>query len=125
MSKQKISDKIKNAIRAKYAGCVCCGTWDAWDCGHIISEKRGGSIDESNLVRMCERCNGALNDANARFSSYATLGTESRAQIETNRAAWFAYCDAEKKFWNASDKLAEGKIKQNPYRRPKPYIAEI
>jgi hypothetical protein len=124
MSKQKISDKTKLAIRAKYVGCVCCGTWDAWDSGHIISEKRGGSIDESNLVLMCARCNGALGNANARFSQYATP-TESRAEIETNRAGWFSYCDAEKKFWDASDKLGQGKIKQNPYRRPKPHESLI
>ena len=124
MAKQKISPAMKKLIRAKYAGCVCCGTWDAFDCGHIISEKRGGSIDESNLLKMCARCNGALGDSNARFSLYATP-TESRAEIETNRAAWFTYCDAENKFWKASDQFAKGKIKQNPYRRPEPYIAAI
>jgi hypothetical protein len=124
MAKTKIPAKTKKLIRAKYTHCVCCGQWDGWDCGHIISEKRGGSIDESNLVKMCARCNGALGDSNARFSKFATY-SESRPEVETNRAGWFLYCDAENKFWDASDNLAKGKIKQNPYRRPQPYSAAI
>lgn len=124
MAKQKISPAMKKLIRAKYAGCVCCGQPDAFDCGHIISEKRGGSIDESNLVLMCTRCNGALGDSNARFSHYATRTIQPEEYL-TNRAAWFLYCDAENKFWKASDQFAKGKIKQNPYNRPKPYVAEI
>jgi phage terminase large subunit GpA-like protein len=125
MPKVTISNKIKNHIRAAYRGCVCCGTWDAFDTGHVVSESRGGSLDIQNLRLMCDRCNGAIRNANFRMARYATPNDGQRAIVETNRAAWFSYCDAEIKFWKAQDNCEAGKIKANPYRRPPPYAAPI
>jgi len=123
--KASIPAKVKLEVRASYEGCVCCGTWDSRDCGHIISESRGGSLALSNLVLMCATCNGALGNANARFAAYATPNNGERAIVSTNRAAWFLYCDAELAYWKAEDRVAKGESKKNPYRRPKPYSASI
>jgi hypothetical protein len=125
MAKQKISRKIKIEVRATYAGCVCCGTWDAFDTGHVIAETRGGSLDMVNLRKMCDRCNGALRSANAEFARYATPNDGARAAVETNRAAWFAYCDAAIAYWDAQDKVEAGVIKSHPYKKPKPYAAPL
>jgi hypothetical protein len=125
MAKKKISDKIKLAIRASYAGCVCCGTYDAFDTGHVIAESRGGSLDLSNLRLMCDRCNGAIHTANCRFARYATPNDGTRAIVETNRAAWFSYCDEEIRYWNAEDRVVKGLSKINPYRRPAAYVAPM
>jgi hypothetical protein len=123
--KASISDKIKLAVRASYAGCVCCGTWDARDCGHVISEKRGGTLDLSNLRLMCNYCNGALRSANCRFERYATPNDGARPIVETNRAAWIAYCNEEIRFWDAEDRVVKGQSKNNPYRRPAAYVAPM
>jgi hypothetical protein len=125
MAKLTISRKIKLAVRASYAGCVCCGTWDAFDTGHVVSEKRGGTLEMVNLRLMCDRCNGALSSANAEFARYATPNDGARAVVETNRAAWFAYCDAAIKFWDAQTKVDAGEIKRNPYKKPKAYAAPL
>lgn len=125
MAKLTISRKIKDTVRSTYAGCVCCGTWDAFDTGHVVSEARGGTLDLVNLRLMCDRCNGALRSANAEFSTYAAPNDGQRAVVETNRAAWFAYCDQAIKFWDAQDKVVSGKAKRNPYKKPKPYAAPI
>jgi hypothetical protein len=123
--KAAISDKIKLAVRASYAGCVCCGTYDAFDTGHVIAESRGGSLDISNLRLMCDRCNGAIRNANCRFARYATPNDGVRAVVETNRAAWFSYCDEEIRFWDAEDRVVKGQSKNNPYRRPAAYVAPM
>jgi hypothetical protein len=123
MAKKRISNRLKAMVRASYAGCVCCGTWDAFDTGHVVSENRGGTLDLDNLRLMCDRCNGAIRNANCRFARYATPNDGTRAVVETNRAAWFAYCDAEIKYWDAQDRVAVKSSKQNPYRRPEPYAA--
>jgi hypothetical protein len=124
-NKAAVSDKIKLLVRASYAGCVCCGTWDARDTGHVISEKRGGTLDISNLRLMCAYCNGALRSANCRFESYATPNDGARAVVETNRAAWVAYCNAEIRFWEAGDRVVKGISKNNPYTRPAAYVAPM
>jgi hypothetical protein len=121
MSKKSVSDRIKREVRARFTHCVCCGTWDAYDTGHIVSEKRGGTLDSENLLRMCDRCNGALRSANCRFASYASPTGGLQAPTESNRARWFAYCDAEIKFWDAFDRVVKGDSKINPYKRPAPY----
>lgn len=125
MAKLTISRSIKLQVRASYAGCVCCGTWDAFDTGHVVSEANGGSLEMINLRLMCDRCNGALGSANAEFKRYATPNEGDRATVETNRAAWFAYCDHAKKFWDTQAKVEKGKVKNNPYKKPKPYVAPI
>ena len=124
MAKQYITKATKTALRASYDGCVCCGTWDAYDCGHVMSEARGGSVDLSNLRLMCTRCNGALGNANASFAKYATPNNGERAVVETNRAAWFAYCDAERAYWDAQDRAIK-RGKRNPHKRPTAYTAPL
>jgi hypothetical protein len=125
MAKLTISRKVKLAVRASYAGCVCCGTWDAFDTGHVVSEANGGSLDLVNLRLMCDRCNGALGSANAEFAGYATPNDGTRAVVETNRAAWFSYCDQAIKFWAAHAKVERGEIDRNPYKKPKAYTAPL
>jgi hypothetical protein len=125
MAKAKISDKIKTAIRATYAGCVCCGQWDSRDCGHVIAESRGGSLDLSNLRLMCSFCNTAAGNANLEFAQYATPNDGARAVVETNRAAWVDYANAAKRYWEAQDRVSKGIVPNNPYRKPKPYAAPL
>jgi hypothetical protein len=125
MAKAKISDKIKSAIRATYAGCVCCGQWDSRDCGHVIAESRGGSLDLSNLRLMCSFCNTAAGNANLEFAQYATPNDGARAIVETNRAAWIAYTNAAKRFWEGQDRVSASIAASNPYRKPKPYAAPL
>lgn len=125
MAKAKISDKTKTALRAAYPACVCCGQWDARDSGHVVSEKRGGSVDLTNLRLMCSYCNGALRSANVQFARYATPNDGTRAPVETNRAAWIDYCNAAIRFYEAQDRVEKGEQAMNPYKLPKPYSAPL
>ena len=125
MAKLTVTRKIKTSVRAAYSACVCCGTWDAFDTGHMVAEARGGSLDLINLRLMCDRCNGALRSGNAEFARYAEPNDGDRPTVETNRASWFAYCDAAIKFWDAQDKVDSGKIATNPYKKPKAYSAPL
>ena len=56
-----------NVGRAK---CMCCQkrqiTQHKFTCGHIISDKDGGSIEVSNLRPICFTCNEDMNDENMR-----------------------------------------------------------
>ena len=124
-SKASISTKIKATVRATYAGCVCCGQWDARDTGHMVAESRGGSLDLSNLRLMCSYCNGALRSANVEFARYATPNDGTRAIVETNRTAWIVYCNDAIKYWKANDLVINGNCNCNPYKKPKPYTAPI
>jgi 5-methylcytosine-specific restriction endonuclease McrA len=50
------------------------GKWISFDIGHIIPEFQGGTLDESNLVLMCNRCNKGLKDKIWRgFKTYALV----------------------------------------------------
>jgi hypothetical protein len=121
--KEKISAALKLAVRDARNCCAACGTPDAFDCGHIVAETRGGKAELSNLILMCDRCNGALNHANFEFIATANY-TESWTVIQHNRAAFFAYADKAKLYWAAQDKLAKGEINSNPYRKPKAFRPE-
>lgn len=125
MTKAKVSDKTKTALRALYPACVCCGQWDARDSGHVIAENRGGGVDIANLRLMCSYCNGALRNANVQFAQYATPNDGTRALVETNRAAWITYCNAAIRFYTGEDNVNSGKCLANPYKRPKPYSAPL
>lgn len=118
--KTTISSKVKLAVRDARNCCATCGTPDAFDCGHIVAEKRGGKAELENLILMCDRCNGALSHANFEFVGTAAY-TESWSQIQANRAAFFKYADAAKLYWAAQDKMDAGEIATNPYRKPKAF----
>ena len=121
MAKAKIPAKIKTQVRATFSHCVCCGTWDAKDCGHIISEKRGGAMQAENFVLMCRDCNTALGDANCEFSAFAKPNDGAQAIVMSNRARWIAYANAARLFFKAQDDLKSGKIKDSFRKMPKPY----
>jgi hypothetical protein len=121
--KEKIPAALKLAVRDARNCCAACGTPDAFDCGHIVAETRGGKLELSNLILMCDRCNGALNHANFEFAETANY-TESWSAIQRNRAVFFAYADKAKLYWAAQDKLAKGEIASNPYRKPKAFRPE-
>lgn len=91
--KQRIPAKIRNAVFARFDCCVACGTWDADHCGHVVSEANGGAMVIENFVRLCGKCNLVQGTADVAFRGYASC-TESRAEVETNRAYWAKYCKA-------------------------------
>ena len=71
--KARIPAALRNAVMAKNDCCVACGTWDAEECGHLISEVNGGPMILENLVRMCGHCNRRLHDKNVAFKSLRAL----------------------------------------------------
>ena len=91
--KAPIPTALRNAVMAKNDCCVACGTWDAEECGHLISEINGGPMILENLVRMCGHCNRRLHDKNVAFKVYAPYAT-SPALITSRRAYWARYCGA-------------------------------
>ena len=48
--------------------CYCCKLSDitqlTFHCGHVISEKNGGSIDVENLKPICQNCNSSMRTTN-------------------------------------------------------------
>jgi hypothetical protein len=123
MAKAYLTESLRAQVMACHDSCVACGTWDARHVGHIVAESRGGATVLANLVRMCEFCNTvALGNANLELSSFASM-TESRALIETRRAFFLAYASKARDYWNACDRVANGKSKANPYRKPAPFNA--
>lgn len=48
--------------------CYCCKLSDitqlTFHCGHVISEKNGGSIDVENLKPICQNCNSSMGTTN-------------------------------------------------------------
>ena len=93
--KQRIPAAIKNNVFARFDACAACGTWDAFECGHIVSEANGGEMVAENFVLLCDRCNGAQGTADVVFAAFAEL-SESRALITSRRAYWAKYCAAAK-----------------------------
>ena len=93
MAKKSIAPAIRALVLASHDCCVVCGTWDADECGHIVSEANGGEAVQSNLVRMCGRCNRVQGKANVAFRGFATYTLEP-ALVTTRRAYWAKYCKA-------------------------------
>jgi hypothetical protein len=68
--KEKIPAAVKNTLWTNYFGnittgkCQCCKTQPItninFDCGHVISEKNGGTIDLDNLRPICRHCNSSM-----------------------------------------------------------------
>ena len=104
MKKASIPAATRATVFAKHSCCVACGTWDADECGHIVAESNGGTVEESNLVRLCGSCNRTQASADVAFASFASY-TLDPALVTSRRAYWAKYCGA-----------ARGKAKIKPYK---------
>jgi hypothetical protein len=73
--KQSIPKKVKDDVWNTYIGegiakhkCLCCKmtTIDKakFDCGHVISEKNGGTLSIRNLRPVCNGCNLSMSSEN-------------------------------------------------------------
>lgn len=91
--KSRIPAKIRNEVFARFNCCAACGTWDAREAGHLVSEANGGAMVLENFVRLCNVCNKVQGTANVVFRAYAPY-SEARAEIESRRAYWAKYCKA-------------------------------
>lgn len=73
-TKEKIPASVKNTLWSLYfpnalqGNCQCCQTEviskNNFDCGHIISEKDGGSVKLDNLKPVCRSCNSSMSTMN-------------------------------------------------------------
>jgi hypothetical protein len=73
-TKEKIPATVKNSLWRKYFGeningvCQCCKVEPIsiknFDCGHIVSEKNGGSVTIDNLKPICRLCNSSMGTMN-------------------------------------------------------------
>ena len=79
--KSRIPAKIRNEVFARFNCCAACGTWDAREAGHLVSEANGGAMVLENFVRLCDVCNKVQGTANVVFRAYAPY-SEARAEIE-------------------------------------------
>jgi uncharacterized protein VirK/YbjX len=73
--KQKISRALKVKCWDTYIGvnigkakCLCCSHSDItqhnFECGHVIAESKGGTLDISNLRPICNVCNSSMGTTN-------------------------------------------------------------
>lgn len=68
--KKKIPQALRNSVWVTYMGkvyigkCFCCGTEEIshanFACGHVQSEKNGGSTSLENLRPVCVSCNSSM-----------------------------------------------------------------
>ena len=69
--KQNIPKNIRNLVWYTYIGsdiikhrCLCCKKAiiynTSFECGHILSEKHGGTLEISNLRPICSQCNKSM-----------------------------------------------------------------
>jgi len=73
-TKEKIPASVKNTLWSKHfdnsiqGKCQCCKTEviskNNFDCGHIISEKNGGTVHLDNLKPICRSCNSSMGTTN-------------------------------------------------------------
>jgi len=73
-SKEKIPITIRKKVWVKYCGriydsvCFCCNeeqiSRDNFHCGHIISERKGGTAKITNLRPICAQCNSSMGTQN-------------------------------------------------------------
>ena len=74
-SKQKIPAAVRRIVWNDYIGqkfgigkCFCCRKADivqiSFHCGHVISEKEGGTMKVSNLRPICSNCNASMGTKN-------------------------------------------------------------
>jgi hypothetical protein len=73
--KKNIPKNIKKLVWTKYIGqeiirhkCLCCKTVTIentfFECGHVISERDGGTLEISNLRPICGECNRSMGTMN-------------------------------------------------------------
>ena len=72
--KEKIPVAVRNTLFSNYFDknqegiCQCCKkepiTKSNFDCGHIISEKNGGTVHLDNLKPICRACNSSMSSKN-------------------------------------------------------------
>ena len=73
--KQSIPKHIKKLVWNTYIGndiikhrCLCCKKITIentfFDCGHVLSEKDGGTLELSNLRPICSECNRSMGSMN-------------------------------------------------------------
>ena len=73
--KKSIPKNIKKLVWAKYIGqeiirhkCLCCKTVTIentfFECGHVVSERDGGTLEISNLRPICGECNRSMGTMN-------------------------------------------------------------
>lgn len=72
--KEKIPVAVRNTLWSNYFDknqegiCQCCKkepiTKSNFDCGHVISEKNGGSVHLDNLKPICRACNSSMSIKN-------------------------------------------------------------
>jgi 5-methylcytosine-specific restriction endonuclease McrA len=69
--KERIPATLKRLVWNAYIGetigktkCWCCKQTDitafSFHCGHVISEKQGGSCTVTNLRPICQNCNSSM-----------------------------------------------------------------
>ncbi len=98
--KSRIPAKIRNEVFTRFNCCAACGTRDAREAGHLVSEANGGAMVIENFVRLCDVCNKVQGTANVVFRGYAIAPAldvsygEAIPTIESNRAYWAKYCKA-------------------------------
>lgn len=74
-SKKRISKRKRQEVWKAYNPgktkklCYCCqivefDALDSWECGHIVSERDGGTLDVSNLRPVCSSCNKSVGTRN-------------------------------------------------------------
>ena len=73
--KKKIPKSLRDKCWNNYVGetnaqcqCICCGyniiKMLQFECGHIVAERNGGSLDLNNLLPICGTCNRSMGTQN-------------------------------------------------------------
>ncbi len=73
--KKTISKTLRRTVWNKHIGedigkakCMCCNMTDIsqlnFECGHVVAEAKGGSIDIANLRPICSSCNKSMGTVN-------------------------------------------------------------
>ena len=74
-TKKQVSKALKIAVWNRYIGinkgtaeCLCCEyniiSQSSFHCGHIVAEAKGGKMDITNLIPICELCNTSMGTTN-------------------------------------------------------------
>ena len=127
------SDTERAAVKAAFGyTCAACGVRDdaILQADHWVAYNGNNTVLE-NAVCLCGPCNLAkhqmavihapLKPRNVRLQ--AETVDEYIMQVAYNRGVWAEYCNTVKAYSAAQAKVASGKAKNNPYKKPKEYAA--